>query len=152
MLVYTPGCWDLLHVGHIRFLQQSRELGELLYVGVASDEVIERDKGEPPIIPLEERIECLNALECVTLATPYHELEFIHHLTIYNPSVFVIGEYWGNEERHIDAELWCQESGTTVKQISYTSITATTEIKNRILEREGTKDAQNRRISNPKSS
>lgn len=141
MLVYTPGCWDLLHVGHIRFLQTARESGELLYVGVASDEVIERDKGERPIIPLEERLECLNALRCVTRATPYHELEFIHHLMIYKPSVFVIGEQWGNDKRHLDAELWCRENGTTVKQIPYTNTTSTTKVKNRILEREGTKDA-----------
>src|SRR5579862_2976328 len=66
-VVWTNGCFDLLHVGHIRSLQAARAFGDVLVVGVNSDESVRRLKGpRRPIVPALERIEVLAALECVS--------------------------------------------------------------------------------------
>jgi rfaE bifunctional protein nucleotidyltransferase chain/domain len=65
-VVLTNGCFDLLHVGHLRYLQAARELGDLLVVGVDSDESVRQLKGAPrPYRPEAERAELVAGLECV---------------------------------------------------------------------------------------
>jgi rfaE bifunctional protein nucleotidyltransferase chain/domain len=65
-IVWTNGCFDLFHFGHLRSLQMARERGDLLIVGVNSDESIRRLKGKDrPIVPLIQRMEIVASLECV---------------------------------------------------------------------------------------
>src|SRR5437763_7937588 len=72
--VFTNGCFDLLHVGHVRYLQQARSLGDLLVVGVNSDESVRRLKGASrPLVTAEERTELLASLECVNHVTCFEE-------------------------------------------------------------------------------
>ena len=74
-VVWTNGCFDLLHVGHIRSLQAARKFGDVLVVGVNSDESVRRLKGQRrPIIPALERVEILAALECVDHVVLFEEL------------------------------------------------------------------------------
>jgi rfaE bifunctional protein nucleotidyltransferase chain/domain len=74
-VVWTNGCFDLLHVGHIRSLQAARAFGDVLVVGVNSDESVRRLKGpRRPIIPALERTEVLAALECVNHVVLFEEL------------------------------------------------------------------------------
>lgn len=73
-VVWTNGCFDLLHVGHIRSLQDARKLGDVLVVGVNSDESIRRIKGPPrPLVPAEERMMILAALEAVDCVVVFEE-------------------------------------------------------------------------------
>jgi phosphoheptose isomerase len=65
-LVWTNGCFDLLHIGHIRSLRQARALGDVLVVGINSDDSVRRMKGENrPVVPEQERAEIIAALDCV---------------------------------------------------------------------------------------
>ncbi len=65
-IVFTNGCFDLLHVGHARYLREARARGDLLVVGVNTDASVRRLKGDRrPLVPVEERAELLAALECV---------------------------------------------------------------------------------------
>src|SRR3954466_7095147 len=65
-LVLTNGCFDLLHVGHVRYLQAARRLGDFLAVGVNADASVRALKGPtPPLVPAAERAEVLAALACV---------------------------------------------------------------------------------------
>src|SRR5262249_22137283 len=65
-IVFTNGCFDLLHVGHVRYLREARARGDLLVVGVNSDQSVSRLKGAGrPLVPENERVELLAALECV---------------------------------------------------------------------------------------
>src|SRR5262245_41992545 len=73
-LVWTNGCFDLLHLGHVRSLQAARRLGDVLVVGVNSDASVRLLKGpERPIIPQDDRLETLAALECVSRVVLFDE-------------------------------------------------------------------------------
>ena len=74
-IVWTNGCFDLLHVGHVRSRQGAKKFGDILVVGVNSDESVRRLKGpDRPIMPAEERIEVLSALEVVDYVIVFSEL------------------------------------------------------------------------------
>src|SRR5689334_1908954 len=73
-VVFTTGVFDLLHPGHVRYLQQARALGDLLIVGLNSDRSVRANKGpERPITPEDERAEVLAALACVDAVTVFDE-------------------------------------------------------------------------------
>ena len=73
-VVWTNGCFDLLHVGHIRSLQAAEAYGDVLFVGVNSDESVQKIKGKNrPLIPISERCEVLAALECVDYVMVFDE-------------------------------------------------------------------------------
>jgi D-beta-D-heptose 7-phosphate kinase/D-beta-D-heptose 1-phosphate adenosyltransferase len=73
-IVFTNGCFDLLHVGHLRYLQQARALGEVLVVGLNTDASVRRLKGpDRPINPEDERAEMLAGLACVDYVTLFDE-------------------------------------------------------------------------------
>lgn len=135
MLVYTPGVWDLFHVGHVHFLRRARELGDTLIVGVPSDEVVRQDKRHLPIIPLADRIAVLESVRYVTQVSTYYELEFLTHLHLYRPSVLAVGAEWGSADRHIDAEDWCKDNKCRLVRIPRYEGESSTEICNRILRR-----------------
>lgn len=73
-IVFTNGCFDLLHVGHLRYLQQARALGDVLVVALNTDASVRRLKGPTrPVVPEAERAELLSALRCVDHVTLFDE-------------------------------------------------------------------------------
>ncbi len=73
-IVLANGCFDLFHVGHIRYLAGAKELGEVLIVGINSDEQVRKLKGENrPFMPEAERAEIVSALRCVDFVTIFDE-------------------------------------------------------------------------------
>ena len=73
-IVFANGCFDILHVGHIRYLEAARALGDLLVVGINADEQVRALKGEGrPFVPARERAEVVAALRAVDLVTIFHE-------------------------------------------------------------------------------
>lgn len=132
IIVYTPGCWDLLHAGHVNFLERARGLGDRLVVGMATDNVIREDKGSLPILGDVERLYLLKSLRCVDMAVPYFELQFTTHLDQFKPDILAVGEDWGHDLRHVDAEIWMKEHGGRTVKLPYTKGISTTEIKRRI--------------------
>ena len=91
-VVTTNGCFDVLHVGHVRYLQEARKLGDILIVAVNSDSSVRALKGEPrPLVPEDERAEMLAALECVDYVTIFSELDPIALLLELKPDIHVKG-------------------------------------------------------------
>ena len=91
-IVATNGCFDLLHVGHVRYLQAARALGDLLVVGLNGDRSVVELKGEGrPITPERDRAEILAALECVDLITVFREVRATKFLAAVRPAVYVKG-------------------------------------------------------------
>jgi rfaE bifunctional protein nucleotidyltransferase chain/domain len=91
-LVLTNGCFDLLHVGHVRYLQAARELGELLVVGLNSDASTRALKGpERPLVPAAERAEVLAALACVDAIVIFDEPTAETLVSALRPEIYVKG-------------------------------------------------------------
>ena len=91
-IVATNGCFDLLHVGHVRYLQAARALGDVLVVGLNGDRsVIELKGAGRPITTQGDRAEILAALACVDLVTVFPELRATKFLAAVRPAVYVKG-------------------------------------------------------------
>jgi len=91
-VVLANGCFDVLHVGHVRYLAGARELGDVLVVGVNSDAQVERLKGAGrPIMSADERAELVDALESVTYVTVFHEPTVEELLLALKPDVHAKG-------------------------------------------------------------
>jgi len=133
MIIYTVGTFDLLHVGHLALLNHCKTLGDVLAVGVASDEVVNLYKPNVPVVPLEQRVEMLQALSCVDIVRPYHELEYVSGCKAVNVDIFVIGEDWGKKPHNLDVNVYLQKMGKEVVQVSYNPRTSSTKIKQRVL-------------------
>ncbi len=104
-LVFTNGCFDLLHLGHVTYLAQARSLGASLLVAVNSDASVQRlGKGEDrPINPLPDRLALLAALRCVDLVTWFDEDTPLERILQARPEVLVKGGDW-SPERIVGAE------------------------------------------------
>ena len=129
MVVYTVGTWDLLHVGHLALLERCKKLGDTLVVGVASDEVVNSYKPNVPVIPLEQRMEMLMALECVDKVYPYYELEYVTACKELNVDIFVIGEDWGKKPHNLAVDAYLEQGGKQIVQVNYNPRTSSTKIK-----------------------
>lgn len=91
-IVATNGCFDLLHVGHVRYLQAARALGDLLVVGLNGDRSVHELKGAGrPIATQNDRAEILAAMECVDLVTIFPEIRASKFLAAVRPAVYVKG-------------------------------------------------------------
>ena len=94
-VVFTSGCFDLLHVGHLRSLEEARSYGDRLVVAINSDASVRRIKGRNrPIIPMRQRAELLAALECVDWVTSFRGKTPRAMIGALNPDVFAKGGEW----------------------------------------------------------
>jgi D-beta-D-heptose 7-phosphate kinase/D-beta-D-heptose 1-phosphate adenosyltransferase len=98
-VVFTNGCFDLLHVGHVRYLQEARALGDALVVGLNADASVRRLKGPGrPLNPARDRAEVLAALACVDYVTIFGGATPRRLIAAVQPDVLVKGGDWPVEE------------------------------------------------------
>lgn len=91
-IVTTNGCFDILHVGHVRILKKAKELGDVLVVGINSDASVKRLKGpQRPHNTQEDRAEILSSLECVDYVTVFGEDTPVEFLEVVKPNIHVKG-------------------------------------------------------------
>jgi D-beta-D-heptose 7-phosphate kinase/D-beta-D-heptose 1-phosphate adenosyltransferase len=94
-IVFTNGVFDLLHPGHVRYLQHARRLGDLLIVGLNADDSVRRNKGPgKPITSEHERAEILAALDCVDAVVIFHEDTPAEIVRLVQPDILVKGADW----------------------------------------------------------
>jgi len=133
-VVFTNGCFDLLHMGHVRYLRAARELGSCLVVAVNSDRSVRALKGPSrPVIGQDERAEMLASLECVDYVTVFDEDTPIALLELLRPDMLVKG---GSTTIVVGAEL-VEAYGGQVRTLELVEGSSTTEIINRILNNAG---------------
>jgi rfaE bifunctional protein nucleotidyltransferase chain/domain len=138
-IVFTNGCFDLLHVGHIRYLEKARSLGDLLVVGLNSDRSVRELKGPlRPILPQEERAEILSGLGCVDLVTFFDEPDPFALIATIRPQVLVKGGDW-TVDRIVGREI-VEASGGTVVSVPFEAGHSTSSLVETILERYGKRD------------
>ncbi|WP_413894606.1 adenylyltransferase/cytidyltransferase family protein, partial [Candidatus Skiveiella danica] len=94
-IVFTNGCFDILHVGHVRYLREAKKLGDVLILALNSDTSVRAIKGEKrPLVPEDERADIMAALECIDFIVIFPETtpgELIEYL---EPHVLVKGGDW----------------------------------------------------------
>ena len=97
-IVFTNGVFDILHPGHIRYLQQARALGDVLIVGLNADASVRRNKGpRRPINSQEERAEILEALECVDAVVLFADDTPARIISAIQPDILVKGADWAED-------------------------------------------------------
>jgi rfaE bifunctional protein nucleotidyltransferase chain/domain len=133
-IVFTNGCFDLLHPGHIRLLEQARALGDALIVGLNSDASVRKLKGEGrPIIPERERAEILTALETVDAVVIFDDLTPREVITRLLPDVLVKGGDWPGDQ--IVGREEVEAAGGRVVSIPVVTGYSTTEVLRKIREK-----------------
>ena len=140
MLVYTVGTFDMLHVGHLALLEKCKSLGDMVVVGVASDSVVASYKPNVPVIPLNQRVEMLEALRCVEQVRPYYELEYVTACKELNVDVFVVGEDWGRNPHNIAVESYLMSEDKQIIQVLYNPRTSSTAIKKNVIAQNSSSD------------
>jgi len=131
-IVFTNGCFDILHAGHVRYLNDARNLGDLLVLGLNSDASVTRIKGAlRPIVPQDERATVMAALESVDFITFFDDdtpLSLIEHL---EPHILVKGGDWAEED--VVGRESVRKRGGRVVIIPETKGASTTNIIEKIL-------------------
>ena len=135
-LVFTNGCFDILHPGHVHYLRRARSLGDRLLVAVNADETVKSLKGSSrPVVPLGERMELLAALEFIDFVASFSEPTPLQIITAVMPDVLVKGGDWTPD--NIVGRDVVVENGGTVLSLPFTEGYSTSDIIQRIVERLG---------------
>jgi len=133
--VFTNGCFDLLHLGHVRYLQDARSLGDFLILGLNGDESVRVLKGEGrPLVPEMERAEMLAALTCIDYVTIFPERAASNLVDLLRPAIYVKGgDYAGAHGETFDASRLPEAPtvlayGGIIRLIPYLAGHSTTEL------------------------
>src|SRR2546423_1258878 len=130
-LVFTNGVFDILHVGHVRYLQQARELGDALVVAVNSDASVRQLKGEGrPLMSENDRAEILAALECVDCVTIFDNVSPRSLIAELLPDVLVKGGDYALDQIHGREEV--EAAGGSVVSLPFVEGASTSEIIDRM--------------------
>jgi rfaE bifunctional protein nucleotidyltransferase chain/domain len=133
-IVFTNGCFDLLHVGHVRYLARARALGDLLVVGINGDRSVRELKGaNRPINNEQDRAEVVAALESVDLVTIFPEVRATRLLEVVQPAVYAKGGDYTPETLNAEEQAVLQKVGADIRIIPYEQGYSTT----RLLEKLG---------------
>ncbi len=98
-IAFTNGCFDILHVGHVRYLQEAKKTADILVLALNSDSSVRSIKGEKrPLVPEEERAEVLAALECVDFVTIFPELTPLELICYLKPDILIKGGDWPEDQ------------------------------------------------------
>lgn len=126
IVVYTGGTFDMLHSNHVRMIEYARGLGEVLIIGVSTDELVCSYKA-PPTIPFEERIEIIKSLKYPDIVIPQKSLDHTQLVKKLNIDAFVIGDDWTGKYDYLE------EFGVKVFYFPYGAGVSTTKIKQQIV-------------------
>ncbi len=131
LVVFTNGCFDLVHRGHIHLLRQAKTLGDILIVGLNSDVSVKAIKGpRRPIMPEGDRIELIAALEMVDYVVAYNEPDPYRVIAALQPNVLVKGGDW-SADKIVGADV-VEQNGGRVAVIPYLPGFSTSQIIERI--------------------
>ena len=135
-VVFTNGCFDLLHRGHVHVLREAKACGDLLITGVNSDKSVKKIKGPArPVLPESDRSELLASLEMVDYVVLFDEPDPYQLISAIRPNVLVKGGDW-SDAKIVGADL-VEEAGGRVVVIPYIKGFSTTEIIERIKNLDG---------------
>ena len=127
-VVFTNGCFDILHAGHVDYLERAKSLGDVLIVGVNSDESVRRIKGDKrPVVSQDFRVRVLLGLRCIDAVVLFNEDTPYNLIKLINPDVLVKGADWKLED------IVGREFAGKVERIEFSYDISTSKIIDRIL-------------------
>lgn len=130
-IAFTNGCFDILHAGHISYLETAKKKGRILVVGLNSDRSVRRIKGpRRPIMSDKERARVLSALSCIDYVTIFQEATPLKLIQTIKPDVLIKGADWKNKK--IVGQEFVEKNGGRVELIKYLPQFSTTKIINKI--------------------
>jgi len=127
-VVFTSGTFDLFHSNHLRMIKYARGLGDVLIVGVSTDELVKSYKS-PPIIPFDERMAIIDALKDPDVVIPQHSLDHREKVQRLNIDIFVVGDDWSGKYDYL------RDHGVQVFYFPYGMGVSSSELKDRIVGR-----------------
>ena len=127
-VVYTSGTFDMLHANHLKMIEYARALGDILIIGVNTDELVASYKSQP-IIPFEERISLVKALKYPDIVIPQKSLNHADKVNKLHFDVFVVGDDWAEKYDYL------KELGVDVVYFPYGQGISSSSLKKRIYER-----------------
>lgn len=127
-VVYTSGTFDMLHINHLRLIEYARGLGDILIVGVNTDELVASYKSTP-MIPFEDRIALMRAIKGPDLVIPQHSLDHHDKVSKLKFDVFVVGDDWVGKYDYLE------KLGVTVVYTPYGRGASSSSLKKRIAEK-----------------
>lgn len=127
-VVYTSGTFDMLHINHLRLIEYARGLGDILIVGVNTDELVASYKSTP-MIPFEDRIALMRAIKGPDLVIPQHSLDHKDKVRKLKFDVFVVGDDWVGKYDYLE------DLGVTVVYTPYGRGTSSSALKDKIASR-----------------
>lgn len=131
-VVFTNGCFDILHVGHVKYLQQAKSLGDLLVVGLNSDSSVKILKGDTrPVQNEQDRADILAALNCVDFVVLFSEETPLELIKIVKPDILVKGGDW--EISKIVGSDFVQSYGGNVQSLKFIQGRSTSQIIEKII-------------------
>ncbi|HPC86409.1 MAG TPA: D-glycero-beta-D-manno-heptose 1-phosphate adenylyltransferase [Smithellaceae bacterium] len=131
-IAFTNGCFDLLHVGHVRYLKEARKTADVLVLALNSDSSVQTIKGpKRPLVPEQERAEILSALECIDFITIFSESTPLALIGLLKPDVLIKGGDWAEEQVVGRNEI--RQWGGRVEIIPEVAGKSTTNIVDRVL-------------------
>ena len=124
-VVYTSGTFDMLHINHLKMIEYARALGDILIVGVNTDELVASYKSTP-IIPFEERIGLMKAIKGPDIVIPQRSLDHKDKVGKLNFDIFVVGDDWVGKYDYL------KEQGVTVVYFPYGDGISSSNLKKKI--------------------
>ena len=131
-IIFTSGSFDLFHFGHLNVLEKAKSKGDILIVGVSSDELIKSYKGTYPIVNYKERAKIIEALKCVDVVVKQTKLVDINQFKRLKASFFVLGDDWKTNFTN-EGINWLRDNNKII-WIPYTKNLSTSEIKRKIID------------------
>jgi len=127
VIVYAAGVWDMFHVGHLNLLRSAKSLGDILIVGVSTDELVLKYKGHHPLLSYEDRVAVVAACKYVDAVVPQRALEKDEQLQKLDADILVVGDdWWGKKVRGHDFMV---EHGRRVVYFPYTESRSSTDLR-----------------------
>lgn len=130
---YTTGVYDMFHIGHLRLLKQASNLVDKLIVGVTTDELCESYKGKKPVIPLNERMEIIQAIKGVYKVVPQRSYDKILAFEELKFNAMFVGSDWKGTDKWNLLEEEFRKKNVDIVYFEYTKDTSSTLIREKLL-------------------
>lgn len=126
---YTTGVYDMFHIGHLNLLRRAKEQCDYLIVGVSTDELVQETKHKTPVIPFDDRVEIIRALECVNEVVPQYNKDKIAAYHKYKFDAMFVGDDWKGSELFNKCEDELKKFGVDVVYFPYTKKISSTKLR-----------------------